>query len=218
MRAMKWFLVSLALAGCAKAGPENRIIGGVPYVTLSQTTSEETTPDNSFGCTTCAGFTCESSYYRVFELADYGITTILHVTQVEFGIQTAAAGVGGQQAARVQVGAYGMTSGEPTLDLAQIRPIASADIQIPDGSDTRMIVPIAADVAPDMSMIVELLIPDGSAAGNKFFIGSNELGEHKPGYTRSPDCGYPSPTTMFSVASDRGAGETDIVITVSGTP
>lgn len=222
MRAMRWFFVSLAITGCAKAGPENRIIGGLadagtPHITLSQTTSEAIAPGNSFGCPPDSGFTRETSYYRVFALADYGVTTILHVTQVEFGIQSAIAGAGGQQAARIQLGTYGVKSVEPMLDLTQIRPIVAADIQIPDGAGTQMTVPIAADVAPNMSLIVELLIPDGSAAGNEFLIGSNAQGEQQPGYTRSPDCGYLSPTTMLRVASDLGVGEADIVMTVTGT-
>lgn len=221
--AVKWFLVSLAIAGCAIAGEGNHIIGGITdagnpqQVTLSQTTSAAITPSHSFGCTTGTGLTRESSYYRVFTLADDGITTTFHVTQVDVGIQTALAGSGQKQAAKVRIGTYGVTTVEATLDLTQVRLITSADIQIPDGSGTRMTVPIAGDIAPNARLIVELLIPDGTAAGNKFFIGTNALGEQKPGYTRSPGCGYPSPTTMFSVASDRGAGETDIVMTVTGT-
>lgn len=221
--AVKWCLVSLAIAGCASAGEGNHIIGGITdaggpqQVTLSQTTSAAITPGNSFACTTVPGLTRENSYYRVFTLADHGISTTFHVTQVDFGIQAALAGAGQKQAGQVRIGTYGVTSVEATLDVTQIRALTSADIQIPDGSGTRVTVPIAGDIAPSERLIVELLIPDGTAAGNQFFIGTNALGEKLPGYLRSPDCGYARPTTMFSVASDRGAGEIDLVLTVTGT-
>jgi hypothetical protein len=237
---MKWFLVSLALAGCAQAGKGNSIIGGITdagprtdaddipepdaslidapaaQITMEQTTSGTITLNHSFACLS-TGFTLENSYYRVFTLADFGVTTTLHVTQVDFGIQTATAGAGQQQPATVNIGTYGGTTGGTTLDLSQVRAVSSTDIQIPDGSGTRMTVPIKADIAPGASLIVELHIPDGSAAGNKFFIGTNGLGEQKPGYTRAPDCTYPSPTAMNKVASDIGVGETNLVLSVTGT-
>jgi len=242
MRAMKWFLVGLAIVGCAKAGKENSIIGGLTdagaptdaddipepdgplidappkQVTLTQTTSATITLGHSFACIgTTSGFTRENSYYRVFTLADYSLASTLHVTQVEFGIQTATAGTGQQQPAKVKIGTYGVPPTGTTLDPAQIRVISSVDIQIPNGSGTRMTVPIAADIVSSTSVIVELAIPDGSAAGNKFLIGSNAQSERKPGYTRGPDCGYVSPTAMSTVASDIGVGETDIIMTVTGT-
>src|SRR5262245_7576197 len=99
---MRWLLLVLTFAGCARAGQENSIIGGlndarpsgdadtVPgpdaslidappqQVTLNQTASNGITKNNSFGCVS-AGITLQNSYYRVFQLADYGVTTTLHV-------------------------------------------------------------------------------------------------------------------------------------------
>jgi hypothetical protein len=237
---MKWFLVGLALAGCAKAGKGNSIIGGITdagsrtdaddipapdaslidapaaQITMEQATSGTITLNHSFACIS-SGVNLENSYYRVFTLADFNVTTTLHVTQVDFGIQTATAGTGQQQPATVKIGTYGGTTGGTTLDLAQVRAVSSVDIQIPNGSGTRMTVPITADIAPGTSMIVELHIPDGSAAGNKFYIGTNGLGEKKPGYTLAPDCSYTSPTAMNKVATDIGVGETDLVLSVTGT-
>jgi hypothetical protein len=219
---VKWFLVSMAIAGCAIAGEGNHIIGGIAMdapvqETLTQTTSDTVAPLNSFGCVT-NGVTFQNSYYRVFALADYNITTTLHVTQVDFGIQTAAAGSGATtQPATLNVGTYGVIPQGTTLDLAQIRSINSVSIQIPNGSATRMTVPIAADIPPTTQLIVELAIPDGTASGNKFFVGTNTQGEKWPGYTLGPDCNIKVPTTMKSIADTLGFGEVDLVMTVTGT-
>jgi hypothetical protein len=237
---MRRLLICLAIAGCARAGRENSIIGGlndarprsdaddVPppdaslidappqQVTLSQTASNAITMNNSFGCV-ASGITLQNSYYRVFKLSDHAITTTLHVTQVVFGIQTAAAGAGAiSQPATVHLGTYGGTPGGTTLDLSQVRVINSMTIKIPNGSATAMTVPITADIAPTASVIVELAIPDGRADGNKFFVGTNTDSERAPGYTLGPDCGITPPTSMQSIADDHSFGPVHLVMTVTG--
>lgn len=237
---MRWLLICLAIAGCARAGKENSIIGGLtdarpsgdaetvpapdasPFdappqqVTLTQTASNGITKNNSFGCVS-SGITLQNSYYRVFKLADYAITTTLHVSQVDFGIQTATAGGGaGSQPATVNIGTYAGTPGGMTLDLSQVRMINSANIKIPDGSATGMTVPITADISPTTSVIVELAIPDGTAAGHTFFVGTNTDTERAPGYTLGPDCQITSPTSMQSIADDNMFGNVHLVMSVTG--
>lgn len=240
---MRWLLLVLTIAGCARAGKENSIIGGlndarpsgdadtVPgpdaslidappqQVTLTQTASNGITMNNSFGCVLSSGVTLPNSYYRVFQLAQHGVTTTLHVMQVEFGIQTAAAGGGaGSQPATVHIGTYAGTPGAATLNLSLVSAVSTMNIRIPDGSATRMTVPIAADITPTTStnLIVELAIPDGRPAGNKFFAGTNTDLERAPGYTFGPDCGVTPPTSMQSIADDNGFGNVSLVMTVTG--
>jgi hypothetical protein len=240
---MRRFVLCLAIAGCARAGKENSIVGGLDdagprgdggiipapdaslvdaspqQMTLTQTTSEEIALGASFDChDKPTGFTRINSYYRVFTLADHSIATTLHVVQVDFGIDTAQAGTGGKQPATVNIGTYGGTPGADTLNLSLVRAVSSASIQIPDGSGTRMTVPIAADIAAGTSLIVELAIPDGLAGHNKFQIAVNAKGERRPGYTVSPLCDAmdPVPHTMQSIAATLGLGETDMVLTVTG--
>lgn len=238
---MRWLLLVLTIAGCARAGKENSIIGGlndarpsgdadtVPgpdaspidappqQVTLTQTASNGITQNNSFGCVLSTGVTLPNSYYRVFKLADHGVTTTLHVMQVEFGIQTAAAGGGaGSQPATIHIGTYAGTPGTTTLDLSLVGAVSTMNIQIPDGSATRMTVPIAADIAPTANLIVELAIPDGRPAANKFFAGTNTDLERAPGYTLGSDCGVTPPTSMQSIADDNGFGNVALVMTVTG--
>ncbi|HEX2691188.1 MAG TPA: hypothetical protein VHN14_31465 [Kofleriaceae bacterium] len=236
---MRWFLVSLAIAGCASAGKGNSIIGGItdaglradaqdlpqpdaPLVdapsqqlTLTQTMSNTIVDGISIACRLSNSVTRENSYYRVFALADYGITTTFHVTQVDFGIQDASAGIGTQQSAKVKIGTYGMLPTGTSLDLSQVRSVNSVDIQIPDSNTGRvMTVPITGDIPPSTSLIVELAIPDGTTTGvgNVFFIGTNTQGERKLGYLRAPTCNLSVPTAISSIA-----GETDMVLSVTGT-
>jgi hypothetical protein len=238
---MRWLLVCLALAGCARAREQNSIIGGlndarpsgdgggVPppdgstidappgQVTLTQTASNAITVDNSFGCVKGAS-TLANSYYRVFTLADYNVQTTLHITSISFGVQTAMAGGGAAtQPATVNVGTYGAVPQGGMLDLAQVRSLSTMAIQIPNGNTTAMTVPIAGDVAPTTSVIVELAIPDGSAAGHKFFIGTNTDAERAPGYTLGKDCGFTTPTSMQSIADDLGFGQVHMVMSVTGS-
>jgi hypothetical protein len=218
---MRRLLLCLAIAGCARAGKENSIVGGLIDAGPQQTTLTQTTSDavalgaSLLNCHNSSGFIFENSYYRVFTLADDGIATTLHVTQVEFGIDTATAGTGGKQPGTVRIGSYGGAPGT-TLDLSLVRAINSVDIQIPDGSATTMTVPITADVAATASMIVELFIPDGHTAGNEFKVGANASGERKPGYLRSPNptCDVPDPATLESLSP---GDEIDLILTVTGT-
>jgi len=238
---MRWFLVCLVIAGCARAREQNSIVGGITdarpsgdgddvpppdgstidappgQVTLTQTASNAITMNNSFGCVV-GGKTLANSYYRVFTLADYNVRTTLHITSVSFGIQTAAGGGGAAtQPATVNLGTYGAVPQGTMLDLAQVRSLATMAIQIPNGNATAMTVPIAGDVAPTTGVIVELAIPDGSAAGNKFFIGTNTDDERAPGYTLGPDCGFTTPTSIQSIADDLNFGPVHMVMTVTGT-
>jgi hypothetical protein len=247
MRAPRWFLVSLAIAGCASAGKGNSIVGGLndgdagtrsdandfpaidaslidappEQITLTQTASSTITRDNSFACIDdVTGLTSQNSYYRVFALDDYGLTTTLHVTQVDFGIQVADAGPGATlQPAQLRIGNYGAAPTGTTLDLAKVRTLATADIKIPNGEGMQMAVPITADVAPGTYLIVELTIPDGSPAGSVFFIGSNAEGERGAGYTKAPaaGCDVDVPTTMQSLATQHRLGEADIIMSITGT-
>lgn len=224
---MRRFLLCLAIAGCARAGKENTIVGGLDdagsrgdgldaspsQTTLTQTTSSAIVAGNSFRCPLGP-----NSYYRVFTLADHGITATLHVTQVDFAIQDAIAGNGGiNQPAIVRIGTYTGALGNTTLDLVQIHVISSADIQIPSGQATTMTVPITADIAPAERAIVELAIPDPATTGNSFLAGTNTDGESHPAYTLEPRCSHPSPTTMQSIADANMFGNVDLVLTLTGT-
>jgi hypothetical protein len=231
LKALAW----LALAGCAAAGrpetpdghvvdaPRSMIVDGPPdasarAVTLAQTTSSTVVQGNSFACNQSMTFyTDENSYYRVFPLADANVTGPLHVESVQFLVEQAKAGSGGQQPATINLGIYAGTLDAVTLDTTQVVSLASAPLQIPDGTGTTVVVPIVADVPAGSDLVVELHVPDGTTAHNIFFFGSNSAGESHHGYLRAPVCSTTTPTTISSIATANGLSAMDILLTVSGT-
>jgi hypothetical protein len=60
---------------------------------------------------------------------------------------------------------------------------------------------------------MEVTNPDGVAAGNMFFVGSNASAETAPSYLSAADCGIPDPLTT----ADIGFPGMHIVFNVNGT-
>ncbi len=183
-------------------------------VVLSQNTS--TTPNGTvLGCNQ-GNVTRENSYYRVFTLADHGVTGPFVVQSVTFGVNTANAG-GTMQPAQVKIGRYTGTPGGASLTLADVMPINTAAVQIPDGS-TSFTAPIAGTLPAGAHLIVELAIPDGLAAQNVFFIGTNAAGESRPGYIRAPNCNVIAPSSMNVIGAQQSPPipKTDLIMTVTG--
>lgn len=181
---------------------------------LSQNVS--TIPNGTvLGCNQ-GNFTRENSYYRVFVLADHSITTPYMVQSVTFAINQANAG-GTSQPGQIKIGRYTGTPGGVTLDTAAIVPINSASITIPDGA-TSITTPITGLVPAGGALVVELAIPDGVAASNTFFVGTNAAGEAKPGYIRAPACNVFAPTSMNQLGSQQSPPipKTDLIMTVTG--
>lgn len=237
---MRWpCCIVLGVAACASAGDgEGRpgtppdapappdaaaVDAAVPdaapaVVTLSQNQSTAAT-GGSFACTQKPGnYTRASSYYRVFPLADHGVTGALEVQAVTFAVQRAnAGGAAVEQAAQVRVGRYDGIAGAVTIDPALIAPLAAAPVRIPDTSAASSVtVPISAMVPAGANLVVELAIPDGAAAQNVFFIGTNAAGETKPAYLRAPICGFSTPRSMNVIAADNNLPRADAILTVTG--
>lgn len=232
----RYALLLGALAGCATAareqpnvqvdanvsidGPDVVIDAPPPIdapptpmaVMLSQTTSPATIKDNSLACFNGVQ-TRDANYYRVFDLAEHGVTRELQVESVTFGVDTAQSGSGNAQAATLKLGTYNGTPGN-TLALANIVPVTSMPVNIPNGATT-MTVPIPATIPATAKLVVELEVPD---AGHTFFIGSNTNGESKPGYLRTTACQIPTPTSANQLAQGADPPATmHIVMSVSGT-
>jgi hypothetical protein len=183
-------------------------------VTLSQNVNQTAT-GNSFACSQ-TNFTRENSYYRVFSLAEHGVPGMFRVQQVSFVVQTATAGSGTTQAGQVKIGRYMGAAGGASIDLAQVVPVNSAAVAIPNGAGT-VNVPITGTI-PSGNIIVELAIPDGLAAQNTFFIGTNAAGETKPGYIRAPACNVVAPSGMnaLGMAQSPPLPKSDLILNVTG--
>ena len=108
-----------------------------------------------------------------------------------FGIEQATSGSGTGQP--VTVNLY-TNSGAPFPGGTRTLLATSGSINIPDRSLTIFNVPITATVpAGTLELVMEVTNPDGVAAGNMFFIGSNASPETGPSYLSAADCGVNDP-------------------------
>src|ERR1051325_4254949 len=135
------------------------------------------------------------------------------VTSVSFGIEQATSGTGTGQP--VTVNLYANNGAEfPGGDWQSNLIATSGSINVPDQSGTIFQVPITATVpAGTLELVMEVMTPDGVAAGNTFFIGSNNLAETGPSYLSSVACGINDPTPT----SDIGFPDMHIVFNVNGS-
>ena len=174
-------------------------------VTLTQSTAQSITTGNSVSCN-MSGFHAENSYWRVFDLSTFGITTVFDVNEVQFGIEEAT-GTGGTQT--VVVNLYAMTG---TFTLANLTSLGTTSIAVPDQGTTVFPVAVAGTVPAGSKLVVEIKTPSGQPDVARFFIGSNNLGQSAPSYISAAACGITEPASTESI----GFPDMHIVVNVVG--
>lgn len=177
---------------------------------LQQTTNTVNADQNSIFCTGDG----DISWYRVFAPSEHGVTGGFTITEVTFGIQETLAQ---SPPITVRIGTYGGAVGTPTLDLAQVQPIAQATAAAPVNlmsPGINITTPISGVIPQGKNLIVEIAAPNMPRGGNALTIGASNAGEMHPGYYRSVPCSTLNPTRP----QDLGAqfATCNINITVSG--
>ena len=168
--------------------------GSCPPV-ITQSTSQAITAGNSVACNDNAtGFVVENHYWRAFDMNTFTGGLEYNITQIEFGIEVASSGSGTGQPVTVNLYAnHG--SPFPAGDWASNLLGSSGSINVPDQEGVIFNVPISVTVpAGTLELVMEVTNPDGVAAGNNFFIGSNTAAETGTSYLSSAPCGLPDPT------------------------
>jgi hypothetical protein len=179
-------------------------------VTLRQTVDDKVERSIEFGCTNSDGTTPDSSWYRVFSLEASGVTGAFEVTGVTFGVCFAV----GMPEVEVQIGTYGGSANDTTIDVAKVTPIRSTTVPIAATQISKVIeVPLAGTVTAGANLIVEVSTPNLVGTGQQINIGITASDETRPGFVRSPLCGTTSPVTTMAA----GAPDAHFVITVTGT-
>jgi hypothetical protein len=176
---------------------------------ITESSTQVIVDGNSVSCNS-GGITTQNSYWRAFNMGTFTGNQDYNVTAVQFAIEQAAGGTGTQSATVNLYANHG--SAFPNGDW-QSNMIASVPINIPDQNDTIFNVPVVV-TAPGsaLELVMELNIPDGSAQGNVFFVGSNTDPESAPSYLSAPDCGVTVPTPT----GDLGFPLMHIVFNVDG--
>jgi hypothetical protein len=235
--------VALGLAGCASAGgPDVTLDGSVTSdgttitidsgvtvdaqraMTLSQTASSMLEAGTSIACPSATTGTAANSYYRVFDLAAFGITTPFMVSQVSFQVEhcNQLAGNNGAVVA-VRVGTYRGTPGT-TLATADMTILASnPNVQVPEviedpgppattpGGTANA--PISATIPAGDKLLVAVET-DGTGQ-YEFYMGANNDGETGAGYILAPRCGVTVPTSISTVGNP--PAPIHLLVTVTGT-
>ncbi len=202
---------------------------GMQQVTLSQTNDTTIAAGKAIACGSSDpifGFpvsTSDNSWYRVFKLSDYGITGPFTVQRVTFWSDWAVAGTGTTQPATIKIGTYSGTLDADTLAVGSITYITTQPTTIPNadsenGADPPVETNVTATIPAGSNLLVEVALPDGSAAENLFYIGVSAGGETKKGYVRaSPTgCAITTPTSLVS-AGGLNRPDNAVMITVTGT-
>jgi hypothetical protein len=236
-------VLAIALVGCAQGGTPDVTIDargsdtvqvdaslvdmmvGPQQKTLSQTTSTTLEPAKSLACPATSSGTAANNYYRVFDLAAFGITTDFSLTQVSFQVEHCDQldGTNGATVA-VRVGTYSGTPGT-TLSLTDMTVLASnpnviipeviEDLGPPATTPGGLVnAPITATIPAGKKLFVEVDAPDGNTQ-YYFYMGANDDGEASPGYILAPRCNVTVPTSISTVS------EPDVpvhlLLTVTGT-
>jgi hypothetical protein len=135
----------------------------------------------------------QNSYYRAFELSDFGINNDFDICAVAIGISQAIAPSGSQP---LTVNLY---ISDPDFPNGTLTPIGTTSIQLTDQSFAIATIPVAGIAPAGSELVVEIFVPNGQAAGNTFFFGTNDDGQTGPSYIEAPDCGAFTPTPLSSV-------------------
>lgn len=182
-------------------------------VTLTQSSSQEITPDLSIACFDGGADPDEhreNSFYRVFDLAEMGVTGRLETSAVAVGIQSAQSPAPPQP---MSVLLHTLAGNE--LEVDRLTQIGRADVTVPNRGAGILDVPLAASAEPGSKLVVEIFLPDAAGAGHLLFPGTNDAPQSGPTYLRAPitGCDLVEPTDL----ADIGFADRHLVVSVTGT-
>src|SRR5581483_10058324 len=206
--------ITVAIMGSTGGPSPTPTPGGSCPATITESTSQTITSGNSVTCSSDNGVTTtDNEYWRAFDMATFTGGAEYDITSVSFGIEQATSGTGTGQ--EVTVNLYANNGAPfPGGDWQSNLIATSGPINIPDQSGTIFEQPITATVpAGTLELVMEVSNPDGTAAGNAFFIGSNTAAETGLSYLSSASCDINDPTPV----GDIGFPNMHIVYNVNGT-
>lgn len=195
-----WFALSIAAEAASFSHASESIVlpdaaapagGTCGTEFLSQSNSQVITADNSVSCNIGGTVHVENSYYRAYDIASFPAG--FDLCAVEIGIQSAVGAAGAQP---ISLRLYANTGGAFPAGTATL--LSSRSITVLDQAASILTVPVSATVPSGAELIVEVLTPDGQAAGHSFLMGSNALGETGASLLRAPGCGVAAPTSTVA--------------------
>ncbi len=140
-----------------------------------------------------SGTYSNNSFFRVYDLADFGVSGSFLISEVQYGQGTADDGK------VVTLNIY--TSDSTDLTSANLTIMGSVDHISSSSDDLSLVTEEINVLIPSGSIVVfELNAPDsGTNTGETFFPGINEAGENDDSYLQAVDCGLENPNTTTSI-------------------
>jgi hypothetical protein len=178
--------ISTAPTGSAPSGPEP-VAPTAGTISITHSTSQQILAGNSVSCNDGIGHT-DNAYLRRFTLADFGITGDFEVTDIEVAIESS----NNSQPATINL--YLWNPANP-FTYANFTSIGSFPVTVPSGALFKQMHSVAPTTVPAGStLVVEFFTPNGQAAGNLMWIGSNNLGQSDDSFLAAAACGVAQPT------------------------
>lgn len=159
----------------------------------------------------------DNRYWRRFDLdGDHDINTCFQASSVDFGVEAAYSPDGSQP---VHVRLYTIPNASP-LNLANLTLIGSFPLSVANQALKILQAPVTAIVVDPLvlDLVVEVFTPSGQAAGNRFLIGSNSLGQTAPGYLSATACGVTEPADIATEVIGFPNMHIYIAVTGAGCP
>lgn len=186
--------------------------------TLSQTTNTTVAAGNSAQCNLFDGagnilLSHANSWYRVFSLAEAGITGPFDVSKVTFAIELAT----NEPPVTVKVGTYaGTVNDSAPLSLAQATFLATTTVPITNTQAPISIdATISATIPANGQLIVEITSSEHTTNGEGLLFGTTNGPFAHTSYVMSATCAINTPTAMANVCT--GCGDSQAIIVVTGT-
>jgi hypothetical protein len=183
--------------------------GGEDVVVLRQTADDNIQSGNTPTCRNTDNTTADNKYFRVFSLAEAGVTGGFHITEIDWALDETQQDVD----VVVAIGTYTGGLDGATINSALITPINSVSAPIKLSLQRHIeTVPLTANIPAGSDVIVTLQVPDLLGTTNSFFMGSTTSSETHPGYMQSAKCNTAPKTTTAA-----GFPDSRLIITASGT-
>lgn len=163
-------------------------------VTLRQTGDDKVDRNLVFACTNGDGSTAATSWYRLFSLAESGVTTSFQVDHATLGVCFTV----GQPTVFAKLYTYTGTLGAGTLDLSKATMVQGASAGIPETQISEVVdikFPPSTTIPAGSNVLLEIQVPDRNMTGEQINIGSTDSSETDPGYFLAPLCGTTTPTS-----------------------
>ncbi|MBT0609068.1 T9SS type A sorting domain-containing protein [Aequorivita echinoideorum] len=169
-------------------------VASFAQITLTQSVDPTTVDDGGVACwSSTSGEYRLNSFYRAYDLSDFGVTGNFEVSSVEYGQGSADDGK------VITLNIY--TVDNINLALATFTLIATETHTSSSADDLSLIsVPMTATIPAGSIVAFEVSAGDsGANTGETYFPGLNAAGENGPSYLQSADCSVAVPTPVGGV-------------------